>query len=96
YETRDNFTEAVFFASLADPNGVFAWNISDSLGEIINPTLVIAGRQDEVTTVAHNQQLAENIPNAEIKIFDHVAHFCQLEDPALFNAQLGEFIQRVA
>ena len=96
FRCEDNFTEAVFFASLADPNGVFAWNITDRLGEISKPTLVIAGRQDGATTVEHNQLLADKIPNAEIKIYDHIAHFCQLEDPALFNENLTEFLKKVA
>lgn len=96
FRVEDNFTEAVFFASLADPNGVFAWNISDRLKDIPNPTLIIAGRQDGATTVEQNQFLADNIPNAEIKIYDHVAHFCQLEDPKLFNDNLSDFIKKVA
>jgi pimeloyl-ACP methyl ester carboxylesterase len=96
FRCEDNFTEAVFFASLADPNGVFAWNITDRLAEINKPTLVIAGRQDGATTVEHNQLLADKIPGAEIQIYDHVAHFCQLEDPKLFNEQLTKFLQKVA
>ena len=96
FRVDENFTEAVFFASLMDPNGVFSWNITDRLKEITKPTLIIAGRQDGATTPEQNQLLADNIPNAEIKIFDHVAHFCQLEDPKLFNAELTEFLKKVA
>ena len=96
FRVEDNFSEAVFFASLADPNGVFAWNITDRLGEINKPTLIIAGSQDGATTVEHNQLLADKIPGAEIKIYDHIAHFCQLEDPNLFNQHLAEFVQKVA
>ena len=96
FRVEENFTEAVFFASLADPNGVFAWNISERLGDINKPTLIIAGRQDGATTVEHNQFLADNIPGADIKIYDHIGHFCQLEDPALFNQHLTEFLQRLA
>lgn len=96
FRVEENFTEAVFFASLQDPNGVFAWNISDRLKDISKPTLIIAGKQDGATTPEQNQFLADNIPNAEIKIYDHIAHFCQLEDPKLFNEELTNFLSKVA
>jgi 3-oxoadipate enol-lactonase len=96
FRVEDNFTEAVFFASVADPNGVFNWNISDRLKDIKQPTLIIAGAEDGATTVEQNQFLADNIPNAEIKVYKDVAHFCQLEKPAVFNDDLREFLARVA
>jgi len=90
-----NFNEGVFWASAADPNGVFNWNISDKLKHIKAPTLVIAGEEDGSTTVAHNQFLADNIPGAQIKIYKDVGHFCQLEKPGDFNNDLRTFIARV-
>ena len=96
FRTPSNFTEGVFFASAADPNGVFYWNISDRLKEIKQPTLIIAGEDDNATTPAHNQFLADNIPNANIKMYKDVGHFCQLEKPSDFNADLKAFLQNVA
>ncbi|MDP6183988.1 MAG: alpha/beta hydrolase [Gammaproteobacteria bacterium] len=92
FRVDDNFTEGVFFASVADPNGVFNWNISDRLKDITAPTLIIAGEEDGATTVEQNQFLADNIPNSEIKIYKDVAHFCQLEKPLVFNEDLRNFI----
>ena len=43
---------AGFFASASDPNGVFAWNISDQLKNIKAPTQIIAGKEDGATPVA--------------------------------------------
>ncbi|MGH8596603.1 MAG: alpha/beta fold hydrolase, partial [Gammaproteobacteria bacterium] len=85
FRTPSNFNEQVFFASAADPNGVFNWNISERLKDIKQPTLIIAGEEDGATTVAHNQFLADNIPNAKIKIYKDVGHFCQVEKPLVFN-----------
>lgn len=96
FRTETNFTEGVFWASMADPNGVFNWNISDQLKDISQPTLIVAGTEDGVTTPAHNQFLADNIPNAEIRMHDEVGHFCQLEQPLTFNADLRDFLARVA
>jgi len=96
FRTDTNFTEAVFWASMADPNGVFNWNISDRLKDIKQPVLIIAGEEDGATTPAHNQFLADNIPNATIKMVKDVGHFCQLEKPAFFNAELEAFLAKVA
>ncbi len=94
FRNPSNFTEQVFFASAADPGGVFNWNITDRLKDIKQPTLIIAGKEDGATTVAHNQLLADNIPDAKIKFYDDVGHFCQLEKPMAFNADLRGFLQR--
>lgn len=95
YSTASNFTEGVFFASVADPGGVFGWNISDRLKDIRQPTLIIAGEEDGATTVEQNQFLADRIPNAQIKVYKNVGHFCQLERPLDFNADLRAFIAKV-
>ena len=96
FRTETNFNEGVFWASAADPNGVFNWNISSRLKDIKAPTLIIAGEEDGATTVAHNQFLADNIPGAQIKVYKDVGHFCQLERPMDFNADLAGFLARVA
>ena len=64
--------------------------------DITQPTLIIAGAEDAATTVAQNQFLAERIPNAEIKVYEDVGHFCQLERPLDFNADLRGLLARVA
>ena len=91
----DNFTEQVFFANATDPNGVFQWNISDQLKNITKPTIIFAGEEDQATPVAANQFLADNIPNAQLKILKDVGHFYQLEKPADFNADLAQFLKQV-
>ena len=96
FRVDDNFTEKVFWASMADPDGVFNWNATDTLKNITQPTLILAGEEDGATTPAQNQFLADNIPGAEIKFFKDVAHFCQLEKPAVFNDELRSFIAKVS
>ncbi len=96
FRNPSNFSDAVFWASVADPNGVFGWNISGRLKDIKQPTLIIAGEEDGATTVAQNQFLADNIPGSKIKIYKDVGHFCQLEKPMLFNEDLRMFIGQVS
>ncbi len=94
FRVAQNFNEGVFFASAADPGGVFNWNITDQLKDIKQPTLIIAGKEDFATTVEQNQFLADRIPNAKIKFYDDVGHFCQLEKPVVFNDNLRSFLQQ--
>jgi pimeloyl-ACP methyl ester carboxylesterase len=93
---EDNFPRHTFFASMADPGGVFNWNISDRLKDIRKPTLVLAGEEDQATPVAANKFLADNIPGAQLKVIKDVGHFYQLESPAAFNRELAQFVKQVA
>ncbi len=96
FRTETNFTEGVFWSSAADPMGVFNWNISDRLKDITQPTMIIAGEDDGATTPEQNKFLADNIPNAKLKMYKDVGHFCQLEQPSNFNADLEAFIASVS
>lgn len=96
YMTDDNFTEDVFVGSSSDPSGVFNWNITSTIGNIARPTLVIAGVEDQATTVEANQFLSDNIPNAELKIVENVGHFYQLERPSDFNDELRGFLSKLS
>ena len=95
FSVKDNFTEQVFFANATDPSGVFNWNITDQLKDIRKPTIIFAGAEDQATPVEANQFLADNIPNAQIKIIQDVGHFYQLEKPADFNSDLAQFLKQV-
>jgi pimeloyl-ACP methyl ester carboxylesterase len=90
-----NFPKHVFDSALADPNGVFGWNIKNRLSSIKAPTLVVAGEEDQATPVAANKFLADNIPGAKLITVKDVAHFHQLEKPLEFNATLQEFVNQL-
>ena len=91
----DNFPKHVFSSAGGDPNGVFNWNISDRLKDIKKPTLVLAGEEDQATPVASNKFLADNIPNAQLKVLKDVGHFYEVENPADFNKDLQQFLKQV-
>ena len=93
FRVPENFTKDTFFANAGDPEGVFNWNISDRLGEISTPALVIAGSEDQATPVEMNQILADGMPNAQLKVVEEVGHFYQLERPADFNNDLRSFLK---
>jgi 3-oxoadipate enol-lactonase len=56
------------------------------------PTLVIAGRQDQATTVADAQFIASRIAGAALKIFDG-AHFSNVEQPEAYTQLVLEFLK---
>lgn len=93
---EDNFPRHAFFAAIADPSGVFNWNISDRLKDIRKPTLILAGEEDQATPVAANKFLADNIPGAQLRVLKDVGHFYQLEKSADFNRDLAQFVKQVA
>jgi pimeloyl-ACP methyl ester carboxylesterase len=93
---QSNFPSHVFMAASQDPNGVFNWNVRDQLKNIRKPTLVLAGEEDQGTTVEINKVLSDNIPNAELRVIKDVGHFYQLEKPYEFNQALRQFLNQVA
>ncbi len=95
YRVEGNFSHEVFLANAGDPAGVFAWNITDQLKDIQAPTLVIAGEEDQATTVEVNQVLADNIPNATLKVVPDTGHFYQQESPIDFNNDLRSFLKQL-
>ena len=95
FAVQSNFPKHVFDSAIADPNGVFNWNIETKLSTIRKPTLVVAGEEDQATPVAANKFLADNIPDARLITVKDVGHFHQLEKPLEFNATLKEFAGRL-
>jgi 3-oxoadipate enol-lactonase len=92
FTVQSNFPRHVFDASMADPNGVFNWNIKNRLSSIKKPTVIFAGEEDQATNVAANKLLADNIPGAKLSVIKDVGHFYQLEKTLEFNAALKEFV----
>ena len=56
------------------------------------PTLVVWGTKDRLITVADAARFAEAIPGARKVIYEDTGHMAMLEQPALFNALLRDFL----
>ncbi len=70
------------------------WDVSDRLGEIRQPTLVIGGRFDEATP-AITEALHRGILGSEWVVLEECSHLCHLEEPDAYCRLLGAFLQRV-
>ena len=63
-----------------------------SLGDIECPTIVICGREDVLTPRDLSEEIAENIPNAELFLIDHCGHLSTMERSEEVNALLRAWL----
>ncbi len=69
------------------------WDATQRLGEIHVPTLVTAGRYDEVTpTVARS--IHQGIPRSEFRLFEESSHLAFWEERTRYMATLVDFLGR--
>ncbi|MGE3067281.1 MAG: alpha/beta fold hydrolase [Hyphomicrobiaceae bacterium] len=64
----------------------------EALARIGVPTLLIAGTRDPNAPAPMMQRMADRISGARIVILEGAGHLQNLEQPAAFNAALGEFL----
>ena len=64
----------------------------DELQKISCPTLVLAGTHDWICPPAQAKVIAERIPRAHLKIFQHSAHSIAVDEPAAFQAAVTGFL----
>ena len=67
------------------------WDITDRLGEIDLPTLVISGRYDEATPTVV-EPIANGIPGAEWVLFEHSAHMPHVEEQERYLDVVDAFL----
>jgi L-proline amide hydrolase len=70
------------------------WDVTDRLGEIGVPTLVVTGEHDEATP-AINATVSGAIRGAESVIYPGCSHMAHVEDTAGYCRLLDEFMRRV-
>ena len=58
------------------------------------PALVCHGANDQLIPVAVAQEMAASIPNAQLNIIPRAGHLLNLEQPALFNQAIADFIYK--
>lgn len=57
------------------------------------PVLIADGQHDEAIQREHTEYMAATIPGAGLLILPNASHFAFLQDPALFNAALRDFLE---
>ena len=78
-------------AYLASLRALIGWSVTDRLGEITCPTLVITADQD-YTPVALKEAYVAKLPNARLAVIPNAHHATPMERPEAFNTVLAEFL----
>jgi len=74
--------------------GLRDWDVTERLGEIKVPALVISGRYDEVTPV-QSEGLCARLPQATRVMLESSAHMGMLEEPERHWSEVFAFLDRV-
>jgi pimeloyl-ACP methyl ester carboxylesterase len=84
------FSPDVLRAAATDGYG--AIEVEDRLGDVTHPVLVLAGRHDRVCTAAAAEAIADGIPGARLRTFEHSAHMAFVEENAAYLTAVSEFL----
>ena len=63
-----------------------------TLHDISIPTLIICGRQDEVTPLAQSESMHSSIRGSVLKVIENAGHVSNLEQPHEFAKHISEFL----
>ena len=85
YETMNGPSEFTVVGTLKD------WDVTERLGEIDVPTLLVGGRHDECRP-KHLEDMQRRIPGSELAIIEDASHLCFAEHPADFMAVANRFL----
>ena len=70
-------------------------NLTDRLNEIKCPTLILVGEQDLGTPVEAARLIQANLPGSELLVIPSAAHISNIEQAAVFNVAIRDFLTRV-
>jgi pimeloyl-ACP methyl ester carboxylesterase len=68
------------------------FDATERLHEITVPALVIGGSHDRITIAQASERMVEDLPKAELKIFEDTGHMTMLERHEEFNELLERFL----
>lgn len=63
------------------------------LSSIRCTTLVLCGRDDQITPVAVHEEIAQAIPGARLEVIEHCGHLATLECPEAVNSALARWLE---
>jgi pimeloyl-ACP methyl ester carboxylesterase len=73
-----------------------AFEISEDLERITQPTLVICGADDRLTPPRYSQVLAGAIPSAKLEIVPQAGHMVMLEQPQEVSRLVTQFLDQIS
>jgi len=79
---------------LADFSTCDSFDVMDKTGSITVPTLILCGKQDNLTPPKYSEFLSKNINNSELCLIDNCGHMPMLEQVTEFNRCVSSFLAR--
>lgn len=70
-------------------------NLGDKLHQITAPTLLVWGKDDQITPAFVGEKFNELIENSKLIFIDQCGHAPMMEHPIEFNRHLADFLQEV-
>ncbi len=77
-------------------HAIAALDLTERLGAITLPTLIVVGEQDQGTPVAASRAIQEQIKGSELVILESASHLSNLEQPEEFNRAVTRFLATIA
>ena len=75
-------------------SGLLDYDDLAELGRITAPTLLVWGDADGLVGRAMQDTLAEQIPDAELRVYEGVGHTPRWENPQRFSGDVADFVER--
>ncbi|AYD48790.1 MAG TPA: alpha/beta hydrolase [Arachidicoccus soli] len=92
FEITNNRLKVIKIIALA--KSAIRNNLGEELKEIKQPTLLIWGKNDNVTPPFVAEEFNKLIPNSELYFIDKCGHAPMMEVPSEFNAILNPFLEK--
>lgn len=92
FEITNNRLKVIKIIALA--KSAIRNNLGEELKEIKQPTLLIWGKNDNVTPPFVAEEFNKLIPNSELYFIDKCGHAPMMEVPSKFNAILNPFLEK--
>jgi 3-oxoadipate enol-lactonase len=95
-ETIDQMACKSVPSYLASTQATWTGDYTSMLSSITVPALVAYGANDRVAPRELSEVIAAGIPGADLEEVPNAGHVANADNPAAFNALLGDFLQRQA
>jgi pimeloyl-ACP methyl ester carboxylesterase len=87
---------AAMRAELEGTGGHARYDVTDQLGRIRAPTLILGGRHDVSNPFRWSTVLHEGIPGSELVVFEDSGHMLWEEEPEKFRDAVVGFMRRIS
>ena len=71
------------------------FNVTQRLGEISAPALIVVGNADLLADIRHANRMAKGLPNSMLLVVRGAGHMALFEKPEIVNRAMDDFLQRV-